>query len=228
MPGFETREQNLSAIIRVLGIVILSLIGLLAYQFYTFRDVGKIEFVDIPAHAIGGRVDRVVPGVMQKTTVYDFTERTFQTMHRWAYNGAEEYEKNIRKFEDVLTPEYMAFLRRDFKRRLGNEVSSELQGRTRMMLPIATGWNENRVKVTSTKNGKPASWVVFIDMELIEKLKGQQVKHLYLRYPIKVVLQNGDREGNPWFLALDGYQSDPKRLEKDMDKVTGDNNENFL
>jgi len=217
--AYQTPTDNLWAVIRIMGLVMVVLGAVIAFQSYAFRDAGKVEFVDIPAHSIGGTVARVVPGVMHKTTVYDFTERTFQSLHRWKYDGSIEYDKNIDKFKDVLTPEYMAFLRRDHKRRLGNNVSSELRGRTRMMLPLLTGWDEDRVKVVATHDGKPSAWVVLLDMELIEKLKGQDVKHLYLRYPIRVALLNADRIGNPWFLALDGYQDEPQKLS--LDRETG-------
>jgi len=216
--AYQNQNDNLWAVIRILGIVIIGLILFNGYMVYSFKDAGKVDFVDIPAHAIGGRVERVVPGVMEKTTVYDFTERTFQSLHRWRYDGSKEYQKNIEKFKDVLTPEYLAFLRRDEKRRMGDEVSSELRNRTRMMLPLLTGWDEDRVKVVATRNGKPSSWIVLLDMELIEHHKGQEFKHLYIRYPIRVVLTQADRAGNPWFLALDGYAEEPKKISLELEK----------
>ncbi len=215
--AYQDDKDNLWAVIRILVLGLIMFGGVIAFQTISFRDAGKIEFTDIPAHEVGGKVTRSRVGVMQKTTVYDFTERTFQSLHRWKYDGSKEYEKNIRKYENVLTPDYKAFLRRDFKRRLGNNISSELKGRTRMMLPLLTGWDEDRVKVLATKNGKPSAWVVLLDMELIEKLKGQDVKHLFIRYPIRVALDTSNPVDNPWFLALDGYQDNPKRLSKELD-----------
>ncbi len=223
--AYQNEKDNLWAVIRILGLVIVVLVLLSAYIVFTFKDVGKVNWVDIPARSIGGQVERVVPGVMQKTTVYDFTERTFQSLQRWRYDGSKEYIENIKKYKDVLTPDYIAFLKRDEKRRMGDDVSSELRDRTRMMLPLLTSWDEDRVKVVATKNGKPSAWVVLLDMELLEYHKGQEFKHLYIRYPIRVVLTDADRVGNPWFLALDGYADDPKRISMELDRKKGETSE---
>ena len=215
---YQSQRDNLLAVIRILGVLVFFLGVVILIQSYLYRDANQHVFVDIPAHSGSGASSEVEMGVMQKTSVYDFTQRTFQSLHRWKYDGAIEYEKNIRAFEDVLTPDYMAFLRHDQKRRKGNQLHSELAQRTRLLLPLLTGWDESRVKVVATKNGKPSAWVVLLDMELIEKYKGETIKHLYLRYPIRVVLFDADRNRNPWRLALDGYQGEPKKLSLALEK----------
>ena len=70
----------------------------------------------------------------------------------------------------------------------------------------------------STKDGKPSAWVVLLDVELVEKIKGETIKHLYLRYPLRVALYDIDRDRNPWMLALDGYQEEPTKISKELDK----------
>ena len=215
---YQSQRDNLLAVIRILAVMVFFLGIVILIQSYLYRDANQHVFVDIPAHSGNGTSTEVEIGVMQKTSVYDFTQRTFQSLHRWKYDGAIEYEKNIRAFEDVLTPDYMAFLRRDQKRRKGNQLHSELTQRTRVLLPLLTGWDENRVKEVATKNGKPSAWVVLLDMELIEKYKGETIKHLYLRYPIRVVLFDSDRNRNPWMSALDGYQQKPEKLSLELEK----------
>ncbi len=208
----KLEKDNYISTIRILITAIVLLVGLVTWQMIINKNSNKLEFVDIPAHAYGEKSMRIQTNVMSKTSVYDFTNRVFQSLQRWKYNGETEYEKNIRSHEDVLTPAYMAFLRRDLLRRKGNERKSELRGRTRMVIPLISGWDEDRVKVVSTKDGKPNAWVVLLDMELIEKYKGQDFKRKYLRYPMRVTLFDADRKGNPWMLALDGYQDEPKEL----------------
>jgi len=208
-------NKNLWAVISMLITALIASLSILGYVIHLYNNAAKTEFIDIPAYSIEGKVERVVPGVMQKISVYNFAERTFQGLNRWKFDGSEEYLDNIKRFGYVLSPAYKAFLRRDQKRRQGSEISSELRGRTRMMLPLLSAWDEGRVKILGIKNGKPNSWVVLLDMELIETYKGEEIKHLYLRYPIRVVLQNSDRINNPWFLVLDGYQDEPKALSKD-------------
>ena len=59
----------------------------------------------------------------------------------------------------------------------------------------------------------PDAWIVWLDLDLMESVKGMTVKQTTIRYPIRVVRQAIDPESNPWGLALDGYASDgPRRL----------------
>ena len=59
----------------------------------------------------------------------------------------------------------------------------------------------------------PDVWVVWLDLDLLESVKGMTVKQTSIRYPIRVVRQAIDPETNPWGLALDGYGADgPRRL----------------
>ena len=70
------------------------------------------------------------------------------------------------------------------------------------------GFEERRVDVLSSD-----TWVVWLDLDLLESVKGMTVKQTTIRYPIRVVRQAIDPETNPWGLALDGYSGDgPRRL----------------
>ena len=51
-------------------------------------------------------------------------------------------------------------------------------------------------------------------MQLMETFRGQPVKDAFIRYPIRVVRYDVDRERNPWRLAIDCYGSHrPARLD---------------
>lgn len=70
------------------------------------------------------------------------------------------------------------------------------------------GYEERRVDVLSSD-----AWIVWLDLDLLESVKGMTVKQTTIRYPVRVVRQAIDPETNPWGLALDGYASDgPRRL----------------
>jgi integrating conjugative element protein (TIGR03746 family) len=209
---YKTDRDNYLSVIRIMATLIVILVAMVTYQMFMNKNSNKLEFIDIPAYGVGQSTTRVRTNEFSKTSVHDFANRVFQSLQRWKYNGEVEYEKNIRDHEDVLTPAYMAFLRRDLKRRKGNDRQSELRGRTRMVIPLISGWDDDRVKVVATKNGRPSAWVVLLDMELVEKYKGQDFKRKYLRYPIRVVLFDTDRNDNPWMLAMDGYEDEPKEL----------------
>lgn len=220
--AYKEQSHNLWAALRIMMVMMIVSMVIIGYLVYALDKATETEWVDMPAAGVAGKVARVKPGVMQNISVYNFAERTFQGLHRWKFDGAKEYKKNIKEFGYVMTPYYKAFLRRDEKRRRGKEhksgkeVSSELNKRTRMMLPLLNGWDPERVKVIGIKDGKPNTWIVFLDMELIEHYKGEEMKHRYFRYPLRVVLDLSDRINNPWFLQLDGYDDQPSELSKDL------------
>ena len=216
--AYQKNRDNLLAVIRTLSLALILMTGFAGYLLVSAKQEMERSFIDIPSYTLGGKAETVALNTMHKTTVYSFTQMVFQRLNHWAYDGEKEYEKNIRANENMLTPSYRAFLRRDAARRQGNRVSSELRRRTRTMRPIASGWDEDRVKVVATSNGKPSAWVVLLDVELIEKIKGETIKHLYLRYPLRVTLSDIDRVKNPWLLALDGYEAEPSKISKELDK----------
>jgi len=54
---------------------------------------------------------------------------------------------------------------------------------------------------------------VWLDLDLVESVKGMTVKQTAIRYPLRVVRQAVDLEANPWGLALDNYgPAGPQRL----------------
>ena len=92
------------------------------------------------------------------------------------------------------------------------ELSSkqgELSDRSRSIqsLPGST-YEERRVDVLSHD-----SWLVWLDYQIIEHVRGMEVKNVKIRYPVRVVRYAVDPEQNPWGLALDGYGGDgPRKL----------------
>ena len=88
--------------------------------------------------------------------------------------------------------------------------AGELRQRTRQMTEIpGLGYAANRV----LSDGQ-AAWTVLLDMQLMESFRGQPVKDAFIRYPIRVVRYDVDRERNPWRLAIDCYGSHrPARLD---------------
>ena len=87
--------------------------------------------------------------------------------------------------------------------------AGELRSRTRIMTEIpGFGFAPNRVIAEGTN-----AWTVLLDMQMQESFKGQQIKDVYIRYPMRVVRYDVDREKNPWRLAIDCYGNNrPARL----------------
>ena len=70
------------------------------------------------------------------------------------------------------------------------------------------GYSESRVDILDAQ-----TWQVWLDLELLESVKGMTVKRTRIRYPLRVVRYAVDPETNPWGLALDGFGADgPRRL----------------
>lgn len=207
MEKYADRRDNSLAAIRVLGSVILMLILYIFYQNYSINVAREnIEITIPPDLSLGATIK---PSNMELTAVNDFATRIFQSIHHWKYNGFEEYKKNIKTYTPFITPNYRQFMLDDFQRR---KEAGELNNRTRSMQPLLAAWDVEKIKVHSMSNGVAISWLVYIDMELVETYDGDEIKHLYLSYPLKVVRSDIDRNSNPWGMALDGYFGKPKEL----------------
>lgn len=141
--------------------------------------------------------------------VYAFAFYIFQQLNRWPVNGATDYGSAIFRISPYLTPRYRNDLIADMelKARRG-----ELAYRVRGVHEVpGHGYEERRVDVLSRD-----AWIIWLDLDLMESVKGMAVKHTTIRYPIRVVRQAIDPETNPWGLALDGYADEgPRRLTPD-------------
>ncbi|MFP5476092.1 MAG: PFL_4703 family integrating conjugative element protein [Gammaproteobacteria bacterium] len=139
--------------------------------------------------------------------VYAFGYYIWQQINRWSEDGARDYGMQIYRMQNFVTPQCVAQLTADMERR-GRE--GELRNRTRQVTEIAGfGYASNRVVADASKS----SWTVFLDTQVQETFRGQPVKDIYIRFPIRVVRFDVDRERNPWQLAIDCYGTNvPARL----------------
>lgn len=141
-----------------------------------------------------------------EVNVYGFAYYIWQQINRWQTDGFTDYGKQIYYYQAYITPSCRAQLENDMQTRGG---AGELRSRTRIMTEIpGFGFAPNRVIAQGTN-----AWTVLLDMQLQESFKGQQIKDVYIRYPMRVVRYDVDREKNPWRLAIDCYGNNrPARL----------------
>lgn len=141
-------------------------------------------------------------------SVYSFTTYIFQQLNSWPVDGKQDYDTKISILKQYLTPSCKSFLEGDYKFRNEN---NELKGRIRYVSEIpGRGYTDNpdlRVQQLTTN-----SWQVNLDLATNEYYAAEPVKKSFVRYPIKVVRQDGDAEKNPWGMALDCYISAPMRI----------------
>jgi integrating conjugative element protein (TIGR03746 family) len=138
--------------------------------------------------------------------VYAFAFYIFQQLNRWSEDGAKDYGKAIFRIAPYVTPRFREELMADMELK-GRQ--GELAYRVRGVHEITGhGYEERRVDVLA-----PGVWVVWLDLDLLESVKGMTVKKTVIRYPLRVVSLAVDPEANPWGLALDGFASEcPRRL----------------
>ena len=138
--------------------------------------------------------------------VYAFAFYIFQQLNRWPENGATDYGQAIFRVSPYVTPRYRTDLIAEMERKA---KGGELAYRVRGMHEVAGhGYEERRVDVLAAN-----VWVVWLDLDLLESVKGMTVKQTTIRYPLRVVRLAIDPESNPWGLALDGFEGEgPRRL----------------
>ena len=174
------------------------------------------------AHALPKRLDlHVAPDMKAGDTVrfadgqapvpdvnvYGFAYYIWQQINRWQTDGSKDYGQQIFRFQSYITPSCRDQLQADMQNR---HQAGELRNRTRQMTEIpGLSYAANRVIADGS-----AAWTVLLDMQLMEAFRGQPVKDAFIRYPIRVVRYDVDRERNPWRLAIDCYGSHrPERLD---------------
>ena len=154
--------------------------------------------IHIPPDLKTGAV--VQPNQPLPANVYAFAVYIFQQLYRWPSDGATDFSHSIYSLSSYLTPAYREVLISDLE---SKAKRGELAGRERGMQELpGRGFVEDRVQTL-----KDGVWVAIVDMELIESVKGMSVKRKAIRYPLRVVRYDIDRETNPWGLALDGFGS---------------------
>jgi len=124
----------------------------------------------------------------------------------WPEDGARDFGRAIFRVSPYMTPKYRAELLSDLelKGRKG-----ELAYRVRGVQEVpGHGFEERRVDILDD-----GVWVVWLDLDLFESVKGMTVKKTAIRYPLRVVRHAVDLEANPWGLALDGFSAEgPRRM----------------
>ena len=205
MRRYRHEIDNVRSHLRSLWIVIGLEIGVILVLGIALLRAPDGIVVHIPPDLRSGAA--VKPDSPSPANVYSFAFYIFQQLNRWPENGSEDYGKAIFSLAAYLTPKYQAELKKelDLKGRRG-ELINRVRG---MQQRVGHGYSEMRVDVLSD-----GVWIVWVDMELHESVKGMKIKKTFIRYPLRVVRYAVDPESNPWRLALDGFgQEGPRRLE---------------
>ena len=204
MRRYRAEIDNVRAHLRslwaVIGLQCLVILGL----WYGWSQAPKALTIHVPPDLRTGAT--LSANEVPPANVYAFAFYIFQQLNRWPEDGAKDYGKAIYRISAYVTPGFQAELMADLalKGRKG-----ELAYRVRGVQEVpGHGFEERRVAVLA-----PGVWVVWLDLDLFESVKGMTVKKTAIRYPVRVVSLAVDPEANPWGLALDGYAGEgPQRL----------------
>jgi len=196
MGRYRFEIDNVRAHVRSLWIVIALQALIIAGLWIGWSQAPRQLTVHIPPDLRSGAVLKV--NEVPPANVYAFAFYIFQQLNRWPDDGAHDYGKAIFRVAPYLTETYRAELIAglDTKAHQG-----ELAARVRGVQEIpGHGYEERRVDVLADN-----VWVVWLDLDLAESVKGMPVKRKAIRYPLRVVRHAVDLEANPWGLALDGF-----------------------
>ena len=204
MRRYRTEIDNVRAHLRSLWVVIGAQFMVILALWFGWSQAPKQLTVHVPPDLRSGATLSV--NEAPAANVYAFAFYIFQQLNRWPEDGAKDYGKAIFRISPYVTPRYQSELLADLELK-GRQ--GELAYRVRGVQEIAGhGYEERRVDVLAT-----GVWVVWLDLNLVESVKGMTVKKTAIRYPLRVVSLAVDPEANPWGLALDGYANEgPQRL----------------
>jgi integrating conjugative element protein (TIGR03746 family) len=186
-----------SAHIATLRVAIVVLLGLCGFLWWGWASAPNQITVHVPPDLRTGASSHVHD--IPPESVYLFAEYIFQQLQRWESDGSKDFAANIYRLQHYLTPEYQNLLLADYRQRFG---SGQLNKVARGMQPLADStFTPDKVQIVV----QHSTWVVFLDAKILEWVAGMKTKDTDIRFPLRVVRLDVDREKNPWGLALAGY-----------------------
>lgn len=205
MSRYRHEIDNARAHIISLWLVIIVLAIGMAYAFRGWANAPSDITLHIPPDLSSGSSVRV--GEIPKPNVYGFGYYMWQQLNRWPKDGAEDFPAKLYQFSAYLTPAFRAQLLRDMDQR-GRK--GELTGRVRALYEApGAQYEESRVEVLG-----PNVWTITIEAVIEETVAGLSVKNTRIRYPLRIVRYDVDRELNPWGMAIDGFaEPGPSKVE---------------
>ena len=188
--------------------VIYAICALAVIGFYLAWSHPKQVDLHINPGLQAGDVVQVRNGVaaIPPPNIYAFGYYVWQQVNRWQTDGTKDYGRQIYDFQPYLTARCQAQLQADLENR---NKAGELNQRTRQISEIpGFGYQDARIRTEGS------AWTVLLDMQVTETIRGQTIKDTFVRYPVRVVRYDVDRQRNPFRLAVDCFGDNrPARLD---------------
>lgn len=205
--ALDGRDAHIVTLRIVIGVLTVALFWSIA----GWKAAPEHIKIDIPPDLRSGSTR----GIQERHpfNVYAFGYYIFQQMNNWPVEGVDDYKKRIWQLSCYITPEFKGWLERDYERRLKKHELNRTRATQEMP---ERPYNPKRV-YTESKD----SWVAFYDLNVKENFRGEVVKDIFVRFPVRIVRWDVDPECNLWGLALDGYYKNPSRIELNQQDADG-------
>lgn len=206
MAAYADALQAQKAFNKLLLILCAGFFALAVFAMFGWKTSTREITVHVPPDLRSAT--RFKSSEVHPANVYTFAFYIWQQVNRWAHDGDKDYGGAIFKMAPYLTPGCRQRLEVDMTKKAN---AGELTGRVRSMQEVqGRGYEEKSVEPHG--NGM---WKVSVDAEISETVRGVQVKTAYVRYPLRIVQFDGDREANPFGLALDCWSEgeEPTRID---------------
>lgn len=192
--SFANELENVRQAGRYKTRIIIGLFLVIVVMAIGWGQAPKDITLHYPPDLRGGATMKV--GEIDPAGVYLFAQYILQQLNSWDVDGERDYPNRVSLLRYFLTPDYHQQLNEDVKER---KDQGELKNRVRTLSFVAgSAYKESFVQIDGD------AWIVWFDVHIKEHVLGNTVKDVTLRYPIRVVRYDVDREKNPWQLALDG------------------------
>ncbi|HIF9337788.1 DUF2895 family protein [Photobacterium damselae] len=182
------------------GVILSAIIAAGAVCYYRFPS--QILLYNTPE--LNGGATRTIDEV-PPYSVYTFALYVMQQIYN---TGDVEtgIDKNIYAYAPFLSPEFQQELR--IKAKLDNEQAIAVKGVAQEVREM-TGVRFNDDHIFQLT---PSKWVVYLDLQVVDRLNGQIIKDADIRYPIVVEKADFDPLKNPIGLRLTGFYQHPTRI----------------
>ena len=196
MARYRHESDNVRAHVRSLWGVIAIQVLIIAGLWIGWSQAPRRITVHLPPDLRAGAM--LAMDEVPASSVYAFAYYIFQQLNRWPEDGAQDYGRALFRVSAYLTPRYRARMTADMAQKARQ---GELSYRVRGVQEVSGhAFSNARVEVLDRD-----AWLVWLDLDLFESVKGMTVKQTAIRYPLRVVRQAVDLEANPWGLALDDF-----------------------
>lgn len=178
----------------IVSVIALALVGIL----YTRQND---LVVHVPPDLSRGA--NLKPGELQPPNAYAFATTVWRELNDWQENGRKNYPDKIKSYQCYVTPTFLHWLEKNNKEKA---TAGELE-RMRS-LSVEDVFRNDMVKPVGGN-----TFEVTLTMKLHERIEGQPIKDVVIRYPLRVIPDT--RSCNQMGMAIDGFYAQPERVQEE-------------